>query len=128
MKRLYSLKGRKVFQTVFRDGRRIAGSGVILIVLRDDRTNQKRGKIGNGGKGKTEMNSKIAITVRKRYGNAVARNRTKRILRAACRDVIPALKQGYYIIIQPKDSFKDMRFIEIRNDIKRVFSKSGVIV
>jgi ribonuclease P protein component len=101
---------------------------VILIVLRDDRTNQKRGKIGNGGKGKTEMNSKIAITVRKRYGNAVARNRTKRILRAACRDVIPALKQGYYIIIQPKDSFKDMRFIEIRNDIKRVFSKSGVIV
>lgn len=126
MKRKYSLKGRKLFQEVIKKGGKYSGTGVIITVLR-------RGKTGSGcsdTSGETTENpeqSKIAVTVRKKYGNAVARNRAKRIIRSIYRDILPDFTEGFYIIVQPKDSFKTMKYAEIKSDMGRLLKKKGIL-
>ena len=42
---------------------------------------------------------RVGITTSKKIGNAVARNRARRVLRAAFREVYPMIKPGYDIIL-----------------------------
>lgn len=70
---------------------------------------------------------KIGIAMRKKYGNAVMRNRAKRIVRAVCRELLPDLHEGYYIIIQPENDFYTFGYSEIRRNIGSVFQKAGLL-
>lgn len=69
----------------------------------------------------------IGITLNRKYGNAVTRNRSRRIIRSICRDLIPVMREGYYIIILPEPGFKQKSFIEAREEIMTLFRKAGVL-
>lgn len=80
MQREYRLRKRKDFGQVYRRGRSQANRQLVLY-------HQK-------GRG-----IRIGISVSKKLGNAVCRNRIKRRLREAIRPRIPSLKPGRYIIV-----------------------------
>jgi ribonuclease P protein component len=112
----YSLKGRGVFQEVFRRGKRFSGTGLRIIV--------RNRKIGNDS---SPARVNIGITINRKYGNAVVRNRSRRIIRSICGELIPGMREGYYIVIQPEPGFKQKSFIEAREEIASLFRKAGVL-
>lgn len=77
-----TIKSRREFESVFSGGKRANHRLVRITVLKDD----------EGGQGK------VAFVAPKRLGNAVYRNRCKRVLREAARQCgLP--KDGYKIIL-----------------------------
>lgn len=65
---------------------------------------------------------RVAFIAAKRLGNAVWRNRSKRVLRAAFRDA-SALTHGYDIILMAKRSTEKAGSLAVSEEIVRILSK-----
>ncbi len=120
MKRAYSLKGRKSYNSVFLKGRKKRGRGVIIFVLRRSRSE----KLDNRSDSK---DVKLGISVSRKLGKAYKRNWIKRRIRSICYELIDQMNDGLSIIIKPGPELLDMSYEELRNDIIVVFKNTGVI-
>jgi ribonuclease P protein component len=91
--RVERLKGRGEIREVFSRGRKVNCSGAKLFV----RENQV-------------FHNRIAFTFSRKFGNAVKRNRARRVGREAYRHIRQGLKTGYdlVLLVYPgKDTFAD---------------------
>jgi ribonuclease P protein component len=122
VKRKYSLKGNALFKEILEKGRRYSGTGLRIVVLSNNKIGKKR-EIANP----TPVEVKIGIALRRKHGGSVVRNRSKRIIRSICRELIPAMKGGYYVIVQPDDSFKGHDYRMLRMNAEMLFRKAGII-
>ena len=77
-----SIKRNNDFLRIYRRGKSAADSHVICYV-----SPNRLGKV------------RLGLTTSKKIGNAVARNRARRVLRAAFREVYPFIKPGFDIIL-----------------------------
>ena len=124
VKRVYSLKGRKIFKEVYQKGKKFYGKGILLFAYRPTVPEE----YDSGKKeGLSLQNTKIGITINKRFGKAPARNRAKRQIRAVCSEFISEMSEGYCIIIRPGERFKELSFNRAREEIKNLFEKAGVM-
>lgn len=72
--------------------------------------------------------SRIGFPVGKNYSKkAVVRNRTRRILRAACREHIDSIKPGFDIIILIKSTHQNIEFRKVVDELKVVFQKANLL-
>ena len=78
------LKRQHDFDLVFSKGKKSYAKSVCLVYL-------KQGK-----------DTLIGISVSKKHGKAVIRNKIKRLLRAVYYPLIPRLKKGYMMVFVPK--------------------------
>lgn len=68
--------------------------------------------------------SRIALSVGKRIGSAVARNRVKRRLRAMLRDGAPIA--GYDIVVTAREGAAVAAYDELRGDVARCLRSIGL--
>lgn len=80
--RTISLKRNNDFLRLYRRGKSVVDSHVICYAA-PNRTDKVR----------------LGLTTSKKIGNAVSRNRARRVLRAAFREVYPMIKPGYDIVL-----------------------------
>lgn len=111
MKTDHRLKKNKEFQAVFREKKSKANRQFVVYQL--DRKEQPHFRFG--------------LSVSKRVGNAVVRNRIKRRIRETVRELEPRLcKSKDYVIIARKPT-ADMDFHEIKSSLIHVFKRAGVL-
>ena len=78
--------------------------------------------------------NKLGITTPKKLGNAVVRNRARRIIRAAYRECEQNIPLGYDLVVVARDGIIDKKSTDIKsffinrliNDIRRNENKKGV--
>ncbi|OGE77873.1 MAG: ribonuclease P protein component [Candidatus Doudnabacteria bacterium RIFCSPHIGHO2_01_FULL_46_14] len=111
LSRVFRLTQEKDFLRIYKKGQRIQGNHLRISVLR---ANQNVTRFG-------------FVISKKELSKATARNRVKRILRAAVHGQKKNIKPGYDVIIQARASSKLAPPALLRQEIENLFSKAKLI-
>jgi ribonuclease P protein component len=111
------LKNRSEFLRIAKARRKWAAPGLIL------QTDRHPEKAADNG-----VDCRVGFTVTKKVGNAVERNRIKRRLRAAARDVLPAqARSGYdFVLIGRKGTLK-RPYTDLKSDLIQALGRTGTL-
>ncbi len=99
---IYRLKRKSDFDKLFSKGKKVYSRSLTMLYFPSD-------------------DFKIGYSVSKKHGNAVKRNRIKRLLRASAREAFKDLKKNYRIVIMPKvrDEYLYEKFVSEMNYLKK---------
>ena len=120
----YAIKEHHLYNKAFSRGERYVTKTVAVYVLRDYAA--KRLMLANPLK--TYFN-RVGLSVGKRLGGAVVRNRAKRLLREAYRAVktMTGLKTGYLVVLAARDDIRGKKTADVTKDLARAFRALGMI-
>lgn len=103
MNRKYSLKKNEEFQNVFKKGKSVANRQFVVYQLV-----------------KEEETILFGLSVSKKIGNAVMRNRIKRLMKEVLRELTPELYQNRDIVIIARKPTANMDYQEIKKSLTHV--------
>lgn len=99
---IYRLKRKSDFDKLFSKGKKVYSRSLTMLYFPSE-------------------DFKIGYSVSKKHGNAVKRNRIKRLLRASAREAFKDLKNNYRIVIMPKvrEEYLYEKFVSEMNYLKK---------
>jgi len=109
--KLYPLKLNHLFTRAYRKGKSFGSSTMVLYVL----------------SGRDRDRTLLGITVSKKRGKAVVRNRVNRHLREAYRYYLPNIKNGKLIVIVAKQPAVGADFTVIRDEMGYLLGKATLL-
>ncbi len=101
------LKKQKDFNLVFNKGARVYSKTLTLLYFKSE-------------------SLKFGISVSKKHGKAVLRNRIKRLLRASFNNYIDKINGNYYIVLLPK-CLENYDYFEFCKDLEFLLKKGKII-
>lgn len=121
----FAIKENHLFVKAYTKGMRFSGKTVTVYVLRD----YKAAKLKKENPQKKYLN-RIGFTATTKLGNAVTRNRCKRIMRAAYRGTLSerSLRTGNLIVISARGQAVGATSEEVKRDLVAAFGKLGLFV
>lgn len=108
--REYRLRKKYQFNYVYRAGKSLASKNLILYFCPSK-----------------NKNVKVGISVSKKLGNAVVRNRTKRRIREIVMPFLEKLKPNFNLIVIAKESSKDANFAELGAQFEMLLKKTNLL-
>ena len=108
MQKQYRLKRRSAFSYVYKKGEKSSARHLLLLYVKSR---------GNG--------MKVGISVSKKVGGAVVRNRVKRLIREGVNKILPQIATGYTYVIVARESAANADYYAICEDVKHIFEKAG---
>ena len=120
-----AIKENHLYLKAFRQGGRFMGKTVAVYVLKDYAA--KRLMLANPEK---KYLNRLGLSVTKKVGGAVGRNRAKRIIRAAYRQLVgkKTLKTGYLIVISARPEIAGKSSADVYTDLSFAFKKLDMYV
>ena len=122
-----AIRENHLYNKTYRKGKSYVGRFVAVYVLRD----LAAWKLANANPEKRKVN-RLGLSVSKKLGGAVVRNRTKRIIRAAYDTVKADIKKGNLIVISARGACVGKKSTDVALELKKaftaleMFAKSGV--
>lgn len=98
------------FQEVYRKGRSVANKDLVAYVLK-----------------KQEPITRLGISVSKKIGSAVIRNRIRRLIKEAFRRNEAEISRGYDIVIIARQPIKGKSFHDVEKAFIDVLLKAGLV-
>lgn len=116
----YAIKENHLYKKTFQRGKRWSGKFVSVYILKD--LSAKRLKKANPQK---QYINRIGLSVPKREGGAVERNRVKRIIRAGLQGVERRhpLRRGFLIVIAARPGIERQKSPAIESELRYIFKK-----
>ena len=112
-KRLQTLQQSGQFRTCYAHGRKVVCDHAVIFY------HTVRGN---------ESGLQVGVVASKRVGNAVRRNRAKRLLREAARHVADRLNdRNLWVVLVAKSSIVERSAADVRRDIERGLAKAGIL-
>ena len=124
MKRI-SITENHLYSKVYARGKKFVTPTVVVYVLIDYRAARFRKQ--NPDK---KFINRIGLTVTKKNGGAVVRNRCKRVLREALRKVESeyGLRTGFLVVLVARDATAVSKSAVVADDLTRAFSRLGMML
>ena len=107
MQKQFRLKKRAAFAYVYRKGEKASARDLLLLSA------------------KSKEGLKIGLSVSKKVGNAVTRNRVKRLLREAIRPLTERIDDGFMYVIVAYPSIAEKDFFSVSKSVEQAFSRAG---
>lgn len=70
---------------------------------------------------------RVGITTSKKIGNAVLRNRSRRVIREAARQVVPTIEGGYDLIFVARGKTPYVKTTDVLLAMKKHLKESGIV-
>ncbi|MCS4487863.1 ribonuclease P protein component [Streptococcus sciuri] len=102
MKKTYRVKSDKDFQRIFHEGRSVANRKFVIYHLKIE-----------------QKNFRVGLSVSKKLGNAVARNRIKRCLRHILQEAKPFLMPEDFVVIA-RSGVEQLNYHEMKKNLLHV--------
>ena len=117
-----AIREHHLYNKAYSRGRRFVGRYVAVYVLKDLAAKRLRKANPEG-----EFVNRLGISVSKKIGGAVTRNRAKRIIRAAYRAHSGELRRGFLIVISARGAIVGKKSGDIEKELSKAFSDLGMI-
>lgn len=119
------LRRNQDFSKVYEKGLRQKGPDLLLRALRRPQENAEANKAESR---KTAKPTRIGISIGKKVSKqAVVRNRLKRLIRAAMRQLLPKIKPGWDLAIVVKPTAQRCNYREILQQLEQLLARSEVL-
>jgi ribonuclease P protein component, eubacterial len=122
--KLYAISENHLFSKVYSKGKKVSCRNVAVYVLTDYHSNRLRKE----NPLKTAVN-RVGITVSKKIGGAVVRNRVKRIIREGYRaaDKKIGIRTGFLVVVVARDTAVNKKSQDIESDIIYAMTKLNML-
>jgi ribonuclease P protein component len=114
-----------LYQKAYAKGSRWAARTCAVYILRD----YKAQALAKANPAKTKIN-RVGISITKKIGGAVVRNRAKRIIREALREIDKkrGLKKGFLLVIAARPDIVGKKTADVRGDLLYSFKKTDMLI
>ena len=105
-----SINENKDFRRIYTRGKSLVSPVIVTDVLKN-----------------RSQNVRIGITTSKKIGNAVKRNRSRRIIREAFRILVPRIRPGYDIIFVARGKTPFVKSTDVCRSMEQQLKNAGVL-
>ena len=70
---------------------------------------------------------RFAVSAGRRVGNAVQRNRAKRLLREAARDFLPQVSTGWDVVLVARPPLPEAEFQDVKAAVGLLFNRANLL-
>ena len=113
-----AIKENHLYNKAYRRGKKSVGKYTAVYVLRDLKAH--RIMLENPEK---KFLNRLGIAVSKKLGNAVTRNRAKRIIRAAYRSFEAELSVGFLVVISARNDIVGVKSGDVERELREAFAR-----
>ena len=113
-----AIKENHLYNKAYRRGKKSIGKYTALYVLRDLKAH--RVMIENPEK---KYLNRLGIAVSKKLGNAVTRNRAKRVIRESYRAIEKDLSVGYLVVISARHDICSAKSTDVESELRVAFER-----
>ena len=117
-----AIKENHLYNKTYTRGKRFVGRYVAVYVLRDLAAKRIKNANPTG-----EYINRLGLSVSKKVGGAVTRNRSKRIIREAYRRYKSSLKTGNLIVISARTAIVGKKSTDVERELGRAFEELHMI-
>ena len=110
MEKIIPICENRDYRRIYSRGKSLVTPQIVIYIFKN-RLSQKR----------------VGITTGKKIGNAVKRNRARRIIREAVRTLLPDMKEGFDIILVARGKTPYLKSTDIKECLTREFKKAGIL-
>ena len=116
-----AIKEHHLYNKAYKKGRSYIGKLITVYVLKDYTAE----KFMRANPEKKYVN-RVGLSVSKKLGGAIARNRAKRLIRAGFDVVKPNLKAGYLIVIGARGAILSKKSTQVALELEAAFRAVGL--
>ena len=121
--KLRAITENHLYSKAYNKGKKFVGRYVVVYVM----TDYKASKLAKANPMKEKIN-RVGITVTKKLGGAVIRNRAKRVIREGYRlcDLEHCIRRGNLVVIVARQSIVNAGSKDVLHDFDKAFSSLGM--